>query len=165
MFDQFREIWLLDFEFFCPPGQRPTPLCLVAREYRTDELLRVWLDDPAGPVSCPFSIGPQSLIVAYYASAEFGCMLALDWKLPERVVDLFVEFRNIVNGRPTPCGNGLLGALTWFGLGSIEAAEKDTMRALAMRGGPYGADERLALLDYCQTDVDALARLPSAAAS
>ena len=28
-----------------------------------------------------------------------------------------------------------------------------------MRGGAYTADERLALLDYCQTDVDALARL------
>ena len=33
------------------------------------------------------------------------------------------------------------------------------MRQLAMRGGPYTAAERLALLDYCQSDVDALARL------
>jgi len=33
------------------------------------------------------------------------------------------------------------------------------MRALAMRGGPYDATERQSLLDYCQTDVEALARL------
>ena len=58
-----------------------------------------------------------------------------------------------------PCGHGLLGALRLFGLDGIEAAEKDSMRQLAMRGGSYTADERRALLDYCQTDVDALARL------
>ena len=33
------------------------------------------------------------------------------------------------------------------------------MRALAMRGGDFTADERQALLDYCQADVDALAKL------
>ena len=33
------------------------------------------------------------------------------------------------------------------------------MRELAMRGGPFTADEQAALLDYCETDVDALARL------
>ena len=33
------------------------------------------------------------------------------------------------------------------------------MRQLAMRGGSYSPEERRALLDYCQTDVDALARL------
>ena len=33
------------------------------------------------------------------------------------------------------------------------------MRELALRGGPYNADERKALLDYCQSDVDALVKL------
>lgn len=33
------------------------------------------------------------------------------------------------------------------------------MRELAMRGGDYTADEQTALLDYCQSDVDALIRL------
>ena len=51
------------------------------------------------------------------------------------------------------------GPLAWFGLDSIEASEKDTMRALALRGGPWTADERVALLNYCEQDVDALARL------
>jgi DNA polymerase I-like protein with 3'-5' exonuclease and polymerase domains len=52
-----------------------------------------------------------------------------------------------------------LGALEYHGLGGIEAAEKDSMRELAMRGGSYTDQERTALLDYCQTDVDSLARL------
>ena len=33
------------------------------------------------------------------------------------------------------------------------------MRELAMRGGPFTAGEQAALLDYCETDVEALARL------
>lgn len=157
MFDQFREIWLVDFEFMAPPGERPTPLCLVAREYRSGKLLRVWLDD-ASPLPCPIPTGPDVLFVAYYASAEIGCYLAMGWPLPCRVVDLYAEFRNLTNGKPTPCGAGLLGALAWFGLDAIEASEKEELRALALRGGPYTQAERVALLDYCQTDVDALAR-------
>src|SRR5262249_41815373 len=41
----------------------------------------------------------------------------------------------------------------------LAAAEKDNMRQLAMRGGPFTAGEQEHLLDYCQSDVDALARL------
>jgi len=159
MFDQFREIWLVDFEFTCPPGERPVPLCLVAREFKSGKLLRVWLDDPNCPQQCPIPTGPDVLFVAYYASAELGCFIALEWPLPCRVIDLYLEFRNLTNGLTTPCGSGLLGALAWFGLYALDASEKHEMRELAMRGGPYTGAERLALLDYCQTDVDALARL------
>src|SRR5262249_25375326 len=95
----------------------------------------------------------------YYASAELGCHLALGWPLPVRVLDLHAEFRRLTSGLTVPCGHGLLGALAAFGLDGIAAAEKDEMRRLALRGGPYSDAERLALLDYGQSDVDALARL------
>lgn len=49
--------------------------------------------------------------------------------------------------------------MSYFGLDAIGVAEKDAMRQLVMRGGPWSADERKAILDYCQTDVDSLARL------
>jgi hypothetical protein len=65
----------------------------------------------------------------------------------------------MTNGLSTPCGAGLLGALAYFGLSSIDAADKESMRDLALRGGSYSEAEKLALLDYCETDVDALARL------
>ena len=51
------------------------------------------------------------------------------------------------------------GALVYFGIDSIAATEKEEMRNLAMRGGPYTKEERQSLLDYCQSDVDALAKL------
>src|SRR5262249_17941810 len=106
-----------------------------------------------------YPVGPDVLFVAYYASAELGCHLALGWPMPARVLDLYAEFRNLTNGRPVPHGSGLLGALAFFVLDALDAAEKDTMRALALRGGEYTDAERNALLDYCQTDADALARL------
>lgn len=159
MLDQFREIWLVDFEFMCPPGERPTPICLVGREFRSGKLLRVWFDQSTEPRQCPIPTGPDVLFVAYYASAELGCFLAYQWPLPCRVIDLYCEFRNLTNGLSTPCGSGLLGSLAWFGLDAIDGAEKNELRELAMRGGPYSNAEQVALLDYCQTDVDSLNRL------
>jgi hypothetical protein len=79
--------------------------------------------------------------------------------MPSRIVDLFVEFRNLTSGLSVPCGSGLLGALAYFGIDGLDAAEKEEMRQLAMRGGPYSPDEQEALLTYCQSDVDSLARL------
>ncbi|MDB4409323.1 DNA polymerase [Gammaproteobacteria bacterium] len=79
--------------------------------------------------------------------------------MPVNVLDLFVEFRNHTNGLPVPCGAGLIGALAWFGLNSIGIAEKDTMRDLIISGGPWSESEKIKILDYCQTDVDALANL------
>ncbi len=154
----YREVWCVDFEFRAPAGHRPEPLCVVAREVRSGRVVRRWLaDDP--PATPPYSTGPDVLFVAYYASAELGCHLALGWPMPARVLDLYVEFRNLTNGRAVPHGNGLLGALACFGLEALDAAEKEAMRALALRGGPHTSAERAALLDYCQTDVDALVRL------
>jgi hypothetical protein len=75
------------------------------------------------------------------------------------MLDLFTEFRNTFNGTPLPFGAGLVGALMTFKLSGIEAEEKADMRELAQRGGPYTAKEIKALLAYCESDVDALARL------
>ena len=75
------------------------------------------------------------------------------------MLDLFIEFRNLTNGLTVQCGNGLVGALAWFGLNSISVTEKKAMRDLAQRDGPLTPEEEKALLDYCESDVDALGRL------
>ena len=157
----FQGVWLVDFEFSAPPGERPTPICLVAWEMGSGRKLRIWQEALGAMKAPPYPLGQDSLLVAYYASAELGCHLALGWPLPANVLDLYVEFRNLTNGLPLSVGNGLLGALTWFGLGAVEAAEKDSMRQLALRGGPWTPEEKAALLDYCESDVAGLAKLLS----
>jgi DNA polymerase I len=153
---QFREVWLVDFEFGAEPSERPAPRCLVAHELHTGSRLRLWHDE-FGPRP-PYTVGGDSLFIAYSASAELGCHRVLGWPDPVNVLDLFVEFRKRTNGLVLEqCG--LLGALSYYGLPAIDAAEKESMRQLALRGGPYTAEERRALIDYCESDVVGLRRL------
>jgi hypothetical protein len=156
---EFREIWFVDFEFSAPSGERPIPICMVAWELNTGRKMEIWQDELQKMSAPPYSIDKKSLFVAYYASAEMGCHLTLKWPLPEMILDLYIEFRNLTNGRPTPCGNSLLGALAWFGIDSLDAIEKEKMRDLALRGGPYTQDEKIKLIDYCTKDVRALFKL------
>ena len=155
----FAEIWCVDFEFSAPTGERPSVVCLVARELKSGTEIRLWRDELLTRHAPPYAIDDRSLVVAYYASAEMGCHLALGWPMPTHVLDLYAEFRNLSNGLPTPCGDGLLGALAWFGLNAIDAADKESMRELAQAGGPWSAQEKRDLLDYCASDVEALGRL------
>jgi hypothetical protein len=157
--DAYQEVWLTDFEFSAPPGERPDPVCLVAREFRSGRTIWLWQDDLQRHREPPYPTGPDVLVVAYYASAELGCHLALDWPVPERVLDLYAEFRNLTNGLEPFAGNSLLGALSWYGLDAMEATEKESMRKLVMRGGPWSESERRNVLVYCESDVRALARL------
>ena len=43
--DAYREIVLADFEFEAGPGERPIPICLVARELRSGREFRVFQDE------------------------------------------------------------------------------------------------------------------------
>ena len=157
--NSFRGVWLIDFEFNQPPGEQPTVLCMVAKEMRSGRMIRMWADEISKQSSPPFEIGPNILFVAYYASAEMNCFLSLGWPLSCHVLDLYVEFRNITNGRQGVTNRSLLGALFHFGLDGLEAVEKDVMRQLAIRGGPYTQAEKSALLDYCESDVSSLEKL------
>jgi hypothetical protein len=126
---------------------------MVAREYRTGRTVRLWETELRSRREPPFSIGPDSLFVAYYAPAELSCFLALGWPLPRRILDLFVEFRNRTNGLALPHGAGLLGAMAWHGLDALGGAEKKSLQELAIRGGPWSRAEQEALLEYCEDDV------------
>jgi DNA polymerase-1 len=149
------QLWAADFEF----GPGPAPRCLVAREILTGTLIQVWEDDLLDLMAAPFDTDEQAALVAYYLSAEAKCFLKLGWPLPAHCIDLFAEFRCLTNGRSLSGGNSLLDALSYFGIPSITTAEKDSMRHLAIRGGPWTEAERSELLAYCQTDVDALCAL------
>jgi hypothetical protein len=153
----YREVWSCDFEFSAPPGELPEVVCGVFKEWRTGRVIRRFVEDLRPEP--PFDTGPDSLFVAFFASAEFGCFKALGWDFPERAIDLFAEFRVETNGEKLPAGRSLLGALTYFGLPAMGAEEKSAMRDLIIGGGSWDEDQRRAILDYCQEDVEAVERL------
>jgi DNA polymerase-1 len=165
--DTYRTVVAVDFEFefgghdtfkaASQSGERPRPVCMVAKDLVGGQEWRLWRGE--FDTVPPFPIGPDVLFIAYYASAELGCFRALGWPKPANVIDLFAEFRDLTNGLQTPAGAGLVGALIYFGLDSIGSQEKDELRALVLRGGPWSEQERTAILDYCATDIVALERL------
>jgi DNA polymerase I len=117
----FREIWCIDTEFIARPGENPEPVCVVAKEVGTGRLVRLWRDQ-FGPEP-PFSIDDGTLFVAYYASAEIGCFLALGWPVPTRILDLYAEFRLETNALAVAEGRGLLGALSRHHISRITSEE------------------------------------------
>src|SRR6056297_1310629 len=135
--NRFDSVWSLDFEFSQPPGERPNVVCLVAREYHTGRLIRVDMETLATMRRPPFDVGATALCVAYFSSAEWNCFLSLGWPLPACVLDLWAEFRCVHNGSRPAGGWGLLSCLTHHGFDSMLASEKQELRELAIRGGPY----------------------------
>jgi DNA polymerase family A len=153
----FDEIVLADFEFVSKPGERPDVVCLGARELRSGRTFRLWRDQlGAAP---PYRVDARTLFVCFVANAELGCHLALGWPLPVSVLDLSPEFRCITNGRMTPQGKGLLGALAYYGFNDLDAKRKDAIRTRIIQGWPFTAEEREQILLYVMSDTDALDRL------
>lgn len=153
---------VVDFEFGQTDGNEGNPpavVCMVSHNLDTGVTQRFWIDELSQMASAPFATDRSALVVAYSAVAEMACFIALGWPFPENIFDAYVEFRNITNGLPLPAGNGLLGALTYFGEPCMDAAQKDAMRDLVLRGAPWSSAEKLVILDYCEADVIALKRL------
>jgi hypothetical protein len=166
----FKQILAVDFEFNFGghdtleaagrSGERPRPVCMVAKELRSGRMWKLWRDE-FGPRP-PFPTGADTLLVAYYASAELGCFKALGWPAPVYLLDLFTEFRARTNGYTLPNGAGLLGALTYFGIDGIDITEKQDFRAGILADGPQLDNNRASYLEYCMFDVLALERLLAA---
>jgi hypothetical protein len=162
----FEEVVLVDFEFNNGErnprgeGNRPYVVCLCAHELRSGRKFRLWRDQLLDLKAPPYRIDSKTLFVAYYASAELCCHLSLGWELPVNILDLFIEFRRLTNhsGDPQPPA-GLLDALDYFHLDGIEVQAKERWRDVVLRGGPWNAEERGGILDYCWSDIDALLRL------
>lgn len=152
----YDEIWVLDFEFDAQSGERPEPICMVAHEIVSGRRLRLWQDELS---TCPFETGANVLFVAYFFSAEIGCFQVLGWPVPERILDLYVEYRMLQNGNSRAGNLGLLDAAATFDIHAMSGANKTHMRDLILSGGPWRKEERQNILDYCEEDVRITSRL------
>ena len=76
--------------------------------------------------AAPYGTGPDDLFVAYYASAELGCHLAIGWPLPDRILDLCAEFHWLTSGLPVPFGRGLFSGAA--AAATFADAHRDTRR-------------------------------------
>jgi DNA polymerase-1 len=158
-----RTVWCADAEYQSVNGSVFT-LCMVFKELYTGEIRRLWRDELIRLKKAPIDTGSDALFVAYLASAELRCFLELGWPLPHNVLDLFVEHRVLTNGRRLLTGDSLLGASALRGLPHISSVQKDAMYKLICEPGDKTPTQRQAILDYCESDVDALVALVHAMA-
>src|SRR4030095_12179701 len=136
-----REVWFVDFEYHCPEGEIPLPLCLVAHEAHSGQWIR--LSRGEFPDKPPYCATPDSVFVSFAADAELSCHYALGWPFPHNVIDLHAEYLNYSNcleraGKPE---DKLFHALTHFRIPHISSAEKERMQRIAIEGGPRSVEE------------------------
>jgi DNA polymerase-1 len=168
----FEEIWCVDTEFYPGrglnnggrDGDPSTPLCVVARELRSNRVVRQWQDE-FGPLP-PYRIDDGALVIGYTISAELGTHIALGWPKPAYMLDPYIEFRHFTNDGSIKGGGrekgfySIDGALRYFGEDGIDAVQKKDMRARILQGPSFTNQDRADIMDnYCQSDVDALVRL------
>jgi hypothetical protein len=158
-FSPFREIWLCDFEFSEQPGEHPRVICMVAREYRSGRLIRLWRHELLALREAPFPVGSDILFIAFSAAAELSCFLALGWPLPMHVLDLMFEFRVLTNGNKLAHEYNFLNALSFYGLDIMSAEHKAAMQERAVNFDFSSPLLQPDMLDYCQEDTDSLRRL------
>jgi DNA polymerase I len=125
-------VWLGDTEYATPLGDPVIPVCVVAFEFFSGRRIEQFFD-PAQTYENPLPVGKDSLFIAYAAHADWSCFLSLGWELPAYIIDLHAEFRNEISGRTPPIGRGsfddrLIGAMDYYGLDRISAAEKKELQ-------------------------------------
>jgi DNA polymerase I len=153
-----RRAVVIDFEFRADPGENPLVWCLVTHDPETGETRRYWRDELLGMRQAPFDCGPDVAVIAYFASAEWNCFLALRWPLPAQPICLFAEFRCRTN-RFLPRGvsepRGLYAALERFGLEAGDVVRKDAMREVAKTATLTSWTDQTSrlLVEYCEDDV------------
>jgi len=155
----FREVVVEDYEYYHRNGLLYV-VCGCAWELRSGKQYRLWGDELYGRPGPPWAHGPDVLFICYNATAEISSRLSLHHPLPEKILDLNIEHRQMVNGildKDYP--RDLLAALRYYGLSGIEAIEKEEMRDLILTGGPFDSNQRRQILEYCWSDVAATRQL------
>ena len=128
----FNSVWIVIAKVHTRFGERHQPLVLLARDVGSNMVVELGVPKLLGVRHPPYPTGPQALLVTVDANEVAACHLALGWRMPERIVDLMVEFRNLTRGNRRPIVGGLAGALIWFGQRAtgalVEGASPQQMR-------------------------------------
>jgi len=156
-FKDFKKVYSIDFEFYLDDNYLQVPVCMVAKEFKSGEEIRIWKDELNRLSECPIIFDEKTLMVSFFATAELNCFKTLGWKFPVHLLDTYLEFKCLVNGFIQRIS--LLNVLNYLGLDSIESSEKNELRDLILSRGPWSERNKLDILDYCASDVTALNKI------
>jgi hypothetical protein len=152
----FRHIVCLDTEFRTG-GEKHRGWSLCGVELREGRPIKVWLDGRSEPA--PFSLDHNTLFVAFVAGAEVATIRVLGWPMPERIFDLFQEFRLVSNTGQKSDPRGLEAACAHYGIATFDHDAKKHMQTEAQARTLWNLEQQRPLVDYCYEDGLATARL------
>jgi len=172
----YREVWVVDTEYVSgtpslkgnptPNGEPVVPVCLAGQELHSGKVVKLALNHQGQEAENPLPVGADVLHIVYMATAEMGFYLAMGWALPQNVLDLWVERRNLTNGlldnNFEPIDTSLVGTCSDYGLVHTATERKELMRSRILQGFPFHEDEMAEILTYCHDDVKMLAELTDA---
>jgi DNA polymerase I len=160
----------IDFEYYAPPGCNPKPICIAWIRPTTGESGTRWLW--GDPQPCPFPMTVETVLLSYNIAAEVSCFLALGWARPTNVIDLWLEYGQLVNVWPAEAPEwkpkrapvkkprkGLLDAMRAFGLEATPSDVKAHFQRRAQQGPPWSDEDREQMPIYCLDDTDMIVRL------
>jgi len=158
--EDFTNIWVVDYEFYGKEGDIKKPICYVGKNLFTNQIISHWID---GTETKPlYSTDNKTLFVAYATSSEIGCHISLKFDIPDYILDLYTEFRCLNNGKPTKTHPDLtklkkytlLSACFHYGIPTVDVNYKVFMRERILEGPPFTLQEQKEILQYCGEDVE-----------
>lgn len=90
--------------------------------------------------------------------SKIAFLLPHRWPLPDKILDLMIELRYLLNDHEGRIIFGVEEAIKHFGI-DIHFDQRQDIQKLAARGGRYALEEKEALLAYCAKEVKATAEL------
>lgn len=129
---------------------------LAALNLGTGEKRELWIADRGGPP--PVIFGNDDLCICFDAMPKITLFLAQGWPLPDKLLDIMTELRNLFNDLQVKVIVGLEEATKHLGI-DISFYQREEIQKLRARGGRYTLEEKEALLAYCAKEVIATAEL------
>ena len=155
LFEQYEHIVSVDSEFRASDyGDKTETVCFVYKDLKTGQ--RFDCTKPEDILDLPFP-HDETVFVCFYATAEADAWINWNIPLPYRIIDLWIENKNIVqDGIEREAGfYGLLGVARRFKIDGkyiISDKEKEFFRKLIVNNKTYTDNEFKSIVDYCAKD-------------
>jgi hypothetical protein len=170
MNEVFGQTIVADTEYEVEPGELPKLLCLGAHvldeNLRHVDTIQLWRDELLALKHPPFDIGPDTLFVAYNASAELKTFLTRGWQFPVHIFDPYIAYRAESNlllpyepdeKRIKP-RRRLSDACRAYGIKGWQNIDKETL-AKDIGNGQWQKYGKEVVLEYLMEDVSNTAEL------